>query len=408
MKAVELKNGIYWVGAIDWAVRDFHGYATPRGTTYNNYLIMDDEITLVDTVKHDFSEITIKNIKSVVDPAKIKHVVVNHIENDHVTSLDDIMSLTPDATIYITDKGKKGLSRFFDISRWNIKVVKTGDTLTIGKRTLLFLETPMLHWPDSMMTYVREEKILFSQDGFGQHIASSTRFDDELITCESMSDLDDAVIDYYANILMPFGPIIKNKIAEIGKLGLDIQMIAPDHGIIWRSHPQKVLKEYLAMASGKAHLSVSIIYDTMWHSTEAMTLPIMQGIIDEGVDCKVIKLRATPMSVAIKEFWKSRGCLIGSPTLNNIMYPTVAEFLTHVRGLRPKNRIAGAFGSYGWGGGAVRDAYEEFKKMGLEVVEPGLQVLYKPSLDDETKCYEFGRDFAKRVREYHTTFQEVN
>jgi flavorubredoxin len=408
MKAVELKNGIYWVGAIDWAVRDFHGYATPRGTTYNNYLIMDDEITLIDTVKHDFSEITIKNIKNIVDPSKIKNIVVNHIENDHVTSLDDIMSLAPDATIYITDKGKKGLARFFDISRWKIEVVKTGDTLTIGRRTLLFLETPMLHWPDSMMTYVREEKILFSQDGFGQHIASSTRFDDELITCESMSALDDAVIDYYANILMPFGPIIKNKIAEVQKLGLDIQMIAPDHGIIWRAHPQKVLKEYLAMANGKSDLSVSIIYDTMWHSTEAMSLPIMQGIRDEEVDCKVIKLRATPMSAAIKEFWKSRGCLIGTPTLNNIMYPSIAEFLTHVRGLRPKNRIAGAFGSYGWGGGAVKDAYEEFKRMGLEVVEPGLQVLYKPSPEDETTCYEFGRDFAKKVREYHTKFQEVN
>ncbi|MBI5102863.1 MAG: FprA family A-type flavoprotein [Nitrospirae bacterium] len=407
MKAVEIKGGIYWVGAIDWAVRDFHGYATPRGTTYNNYLLMDDDITLVDTVKHDFSETTIKNIKSVVDPSKIKNIVVNHIENDHVTSLDDIMALTPNATIYITDKGKKGLARFFDISRWNIKVVKTGDSLTIGKRTLLFLETPMLHWPDSMMTYVKEEKLLFSQDGFGQHIASSARFDDELITCESMAELEDAVVDYYANILMPFGPIIKNKIAEVQKLGLEIDMIAPDHGIIWRSHPGKVIKEYLDLAAGKANLSVSIIYDTMWRSTEAMSLPIMQGIRDEGVDCKIIKLRATPMSAAIKEFWKSRGCLIGTPTLNNIMYPTVAEFLTHVRGLRPKNRIAGAFGSYGWGGGAVKDAYEEFKKMGLETVEPGLQVLYKPSLEDETTCYEFGRDFARRVREYHTKFQEA-
>ncbi|MHB8881143.1 MAG: FprA family A-type flavoprotein [Thermodesulfovibrionales bacterium] len=407
MKAVELKNGIYWVGAIDWAVRDFHGYATPRGTTYNNYLIMDDEITLVDTVKHDFSEVTIKNISSVVDPSKIKNIVVNHIENDHVTSLDDIMALTPNATIYITEKGKKGLARFFDISRWDIKVVKTGDTLTIGKRTLLFLETPMLHWPDSMMTYVREEKILFSQDGFGQHIASSARFDDQLITCESMSELDDAVIDYYANILMPFGQIIKAKIGDIQKLGLEIEMIAPDHGIIWRSHPQKVLNEYLALANGRAHLSVAVIYDTMWHSTEAMTLPILEGIQDEGVDCKIIKLRATPMSVAIKELWKSRGCLIGSPTLNNIMYPTVAEFLTHVRGLRPKNRIVGAFGSYGWGGGAVRDAYEEFKKMGLETVEPGLQILYKPSREDETTCYEFGKEFARRVKEYHTKFAAV-
>lgn len=404
MKAVELKNGVYWVGVIDWAVRDFHGYVTPRGTTYNNYLIMDDEITLLDTVKYDFADITVKNIRSVVEPSKIKHVVINHIENDHVTSIDKIMALTPDATIYITEKGKKGIERFFDISKWNMKIVKTGDTLKIGKRTLLFIETPMLHWPDSMMTYIKEEKILISQDAFGQHIASAVRFDDEFATCESMSELEDAIIDYYANILMPFGQLIKAKIADIQKLRLDIEIIAPDHGIIWRANPQKVLQMYLDMANGKANLSVSIIYDTMWHSTEQMTLPIMQGIKDEGVECKVIKLRATPMSVAIKEFWKSRGALIGTPTLNNIMYPSVAEFLTHLRGLRPKNRIMGAFGSYGWGGGAVKEAYEEIKRMGLETVEPGLQILYRPSLEDETKCYEFGKEFAKKVKEYHQKF----
>jgi len=404
MKAVELKNGIYWVGAIDWAVRDFHGYETPRGTTYNNYLIMDDEITLMDTVKYDFSDSTIKNIRSVVDPSKIRHVVINHIENDHVTSIDKIMDLTPNAIIYITEKGKKGLDRFFDTTRWNIKTVKTGDTLNIGKKTLLFIETPMLHWPDSMMTYIKEDKILISQDAFGQHIASAVRFDDEFVTCESMSELEDAVIDYYANILMPFGQLIKAKIADIQKLGIEIEMIAPDHGIIWKANPQKVLQMYLDMANGKTNLSVSIIYDTMWHSTEQMTLPIMQGLKDEGVECKVIKLRATPMSVAIKEFWKSRGALIGTPTLNNIMYPSVAHFLTHLRGLRPKNRIVGAFGSYGWGGGAVKEAYEDFKRMGLEIFDPGLQILYKPSFEDETKCYEFGREFAKKVKEYHQKF----
>ncbi|MCL4456411.1 MAG: FprA family A-type flavoprotein [Nitrospirae bacterium] len=404
MKAIELKNGVYWVGVIDWAVRDFHGYVTPRGTTYNNYLIMDDEVTLLDTVKYDFADITIKNIRSVVEPSKIKHVVINHIENDHVTSIDKIMALTPDATIYITEKGRKGLDRFFDISKWNIKIVKTGDTLKIGKRTLLFIETPMLHWPDSMMTYIKEEKILISQDAFGQHIASAVRFDDEFATCESMSELEDAIIDYYANILMPFGQIIKTKTAEIQKMGLEMDMIAPDHGIIWRSNPQKVLQMYMDMAGGKANLSVSIIYDTMWRSTEQMTSPIMQGIKDEGVECKVIRLRATPMSMAIKEFWKSRGVLIGTPTLNNVMYPTIAEFLTHLRGLRPKNRIAAAFGSYGWGGGAVKEAYEEIKKMGLETVEPGLQILYRPSLEDETKCYEFGMEFAKKVKEYHQKF----
>lgn len=404
MRAVELKNDIYWVGAIDWAIRDFHGYETPRGTTYNNYLILDDEITLLDTVKYDFSDITIKNIRSVVDPSKIRNIVINHIENDHVTSIDRIMELTPDAVIYITEKGKKGIDRFFDTSKWNIKIVKTGDTLKIGKRTLLFLETPMLHWPDSMMTYIKEEKILISQDGFGQHIASAARFDDEFISCASMNELEEAVIDYYANILMPFGQLIKSKIADIQKLNLEIDMIAPDHGVIWRSNPQKVLQMYLDMANGKADMRVSIIYDTMWHSTEQMILPMVQGITDEGVACKVIKLRATPMSVAIKEFWISRGTLIGTPTLNNIMYPTIAEFLTHLRGLRPKNRIVGAFGSYGWGGGAVKEVYEEFKKMGLEIHEPGLQILYKPSFEDETKCYEFGREFAKKVKEYHQKF----
>ncbi|MBF0559025.1 MAG: FprA family A-type flavoprotein [Nitrospirae bacterium] len=404
MKAIRIKEDIYWVGAIDWAVRDFHGYMTPRGTTYNNYLIMDDEITLLDTVKYDFAETTIKNIKSVVDPSKIKNLIINHIENDHATSVGDIMQLTPDATIYITEKGRKGLERFYDLARWNIKTVKTGDTLKIGKRTLLFLETPMLHWPDSMMTYIKEDKLLISQDGFGQHIASAVRFDDEFVTCQSMAELDDAVVDYYANILMPFGQLIKAKIAEVQKLGLDIDMIAPDHGIIWRQNPNKVLQKYLDMANGKAPLRVAIIYDTMWHSTEMMTSPMMQGIKDEGVECTVIKLRATPMSVAIKEFWNSRGCLIGTPTLNNIMYPTVAEFLTHLRGLRPKNRIAGAFGSYGWGGGGVKEAYEELKRIGLEIVEPGLQILYKPSLDDETTCYDFGRAFAKQVKTYHEKF----
>ncbi len=404
MNATQIKPDIYWVGAIDWAVRDFHGYVTPNGTTYNNYLIMDEKITLLDTVKHDFSEIMLDNVTEIVHPSKIEYVIINHIENDHATSLDRIMAFAPNATIYISEKGKKGLARFFDISSWNIKTVKTGDTLNIGKRNLLFIETPMLHWPDSMMTYVKEDKILISQDGFGQHLATSARFDDEFIECASVSELEDSVIDYYANILMPFGSIIKNKVAEIQKLGLDIEIIAPDHGIIWRRDPGKVLKMYMDMATGKANLSVAIIYDTMWHSTEMMALPLMRGIKEEGVDCKVIKLRATPMSTAIKEFWKARGTLIGTPTLNNKMFPSVAEFLQHVTGLRPKDRIAGAFGSYGWGGGAVKEAYEWLKAMKLQTVEPGVEALYRPAPEDDQKCYEFGKEFARRVKEYHEQF----
>lgn len=404
MKPVEIKPNIYWVGAIDWSIRDFHGYITPKGTTYNNYLIIDKEITLIDTVKESFSEVMLKNISHLISPKDIKNIVINHIENDHASSLDKIMDIVPDAKIYISAKGKEGLSRFFDISRWNVTVVKTGDKINTGTKTLMFIETPMLHWPDSMMTYVEEDELLISQDAFGQHLATAARFDDEFITGCSEKELDDAVIDYYANILMPFGFIIKPKIEELQKLGLKISMIAPDHGIIWRSNPDKVIKMYLDMANGKAEEKVLIVYDTMWKSTEYMTYSIAQGVKEEGLDCKVIKLRATPLSWAITQFWNCRGTLIGSPTLNNLTFPPVMQFLSYLKGLRPKNRIVGAFGSYGWGGGAVKEIYEVLKGMGLEVFEPGIQIKYRPSLEDETKCFEFGRDFAKRLKEYHKNF----
>ena len=404
MGAVEIKPGIYWIGAIDWAVRDFHGYITPNGTSYNNYLILDRHVTLVDTVKHDFFEYTIDNIRSLVDPGKIENVVINHIENDHASSLDRIMELAPQATIYISERGKKALDRFFDTSRWTFKIVKTGQTLSTGTKTITFLETPMLHWPDSMMSYVKEDKLLISQDAFGQHLATSARFDDEYCDQYSVTNLEHAVRDYYANILMPFGTLVKAKIAEIHKLGLEIDMIAPDHGIIWKKDPGKILQMYLDMANDKADLRVVIVYDTMWHSTEHMTIPIMEGIKAAGIDAEVLKLRSTPMSVAIKRVWESRAMLIGTPTLNNIMFPTVAEFLTHLRGLRPKNRLTGAFGSYGWGGGAVKEAYEAFKKMGLDAVEPGVQVLYRPSAEDDKICFEFGRQFAEKTIEYHKKF----
>lgn len=405
MKSVEIKPDIFWVGAIDWGIRDFHGYITQNGTTYNNYLIKDEQVTLIDTVKHDFCSTTIENIKRIVDLSEIKNLVINHIEPDHASSIDMVMNLIPNATIYISERGKKGIDRYFDTSKWTFRIVKNGDTLNIGKYTLLFLETPMLHWPDSMVTYVKEAKLLISQDAFGQHLATAARFDDEFTECHSQFELEDAVVDYYANILMPFGQLIKTKIADIVKAGLEIDMIAPDHGIIWRRDPGSIIQKYLDLANNKADLRVAVIYDTMWHSTEHMTNPIMQGIKDEGVDCRVIKLRSSPMSEAIKEFWKARGALIGTPTMNNVMFPSVAEFLYHLGGLRPKGRMAGAFGSFGWGGGGVKEAYESFKKMGLEIVEPGFQVQYRPTLDDEQKCYEFGKEFAAKVKEYHKKFE---
>lgn len=405
MKAVEIKPNIFWVGAVDWAVRDFHGYITPRGTSYNNYLIVDEQTTLVDTVKHDFAEATIENIRMAVDPGRIANVVINHVEPDHASGIEAVMRIMPQATIYISERGKKGLDRYFDTSGWRFKIVKNGETLNIGKHTLQFIETPMLHWPDSMVTYVKEAKLLISQDAFGQHLATTARFDDEFVSCFSDAELDDAIIDYYANILMPFGQLIKAKIGEIVKLGLEIDMIAPDHGIIWRKDPGRIIQSYLDLANGKAKERVAIIYDTMWHSTEHMILPIVQGIKEEGLDCQVVKLRATPMSVAIKEFWKSRGTLIGTPTMNNVMFPSVAEFLYHLGGLRPKSRIVGAFGSFGWGGGGVKEAYEALKKMGLEITEPGVEVIYRPTESEREKCYAFGRDFAVKVKEYQKKFE---
>ena len=352
----------------------------------------------------EFGDISVSNIANLVEPSKIKNVVVNHIENDHMGALRRVMYLAPDATIYITKKGKAGMDRFFDTSKWNIKIVKTGDEIKTGKYILHFIETPMLHWPDSMVTYVKGANLLISQDAFGQHVASTARFDDEFIAHASEAELDDLTLDYYANILMPFGSLIKSKIAQIKKLGFPIDMIAPDHGIIWRKNPGKVLDMYLDMANGKSDLRVAIIYDTMWHGTEIMTQPVMQGIKDEGVDCKVIKLRATPMSAAIKELWKSRGFLVGSPTLNNEVFPSVAEFIVHLRGLRPRNRMTGAFGCYGWSGGAVKWLYNEFNNMKLKSVEPGLEVNYRPHKEDIKACYDFGRSFAKEVKEYHKSF----
>jgi len=404
MGTTEIKPGIHWVGAIDWAVRDFHGYITPHGTSYNNYLILDKHVTLVDTVKYDFVDYTIEHIKSLVDPSKIENVVINHIENDHVSSLDRIMELAPNALIHITERGKKGLDRFFNTAKWKFRIVKSGDTLDTGTKVITFLESPMLHWPDSMMSYIKADKLLISQDAFGQHLASSARFDDEYCNEYSIAGLEHAVRDYYANILMPFGALIKGKIAEVQKLGLDIDMIAPDHGIIWRKDPGKIIQMYLDMANDKTDLRVVIIYDTMWHNTEHMTIPLMEGVKAAGVDVEVIKLRATPMSIAIKRFWESRAMLVGTPTLNNIMFPSVTEFLQHLRGLRPKNRLVGAFGSFGWGGGAVKEAYAAFKQMGLEAVEPGVESNYRVSPEDIKKCFEFGKLFGEKTREYHKKF----
>jgi len=403
MKPVELKPGIFWVGAVDWAIRDFHGYMTPKGSTYNNYLVLDDEPTLLDGVKAEFADVSLTRIKALIEPGKIKHLIVNHIEPDHGGGLPAILALMPGVPLYCTEKGRKGLQKFHDVSRWDFHIVKTGDTLKIGKRTLLFVETPMIHWPDSMMTYIKEDRVLISQDGFGQHLASTQRFDDEFIECASEALLTEYMWDYYANILMPFGTVIKAKLDEFGKLGVDPVMIAPDHGVIWRN-PQKAIGMYRDMIEGKCHERVVIIYDSMWGNTGKLAQAITEGITDEGMDCRVIKLRQCPASEAVKEFWMARGSLLGTPTLNNKIFHYVAQFLAYLEGLKPKNRIASAFGSYGWGGGAVRDAVQKFRDMKLEIFEEGFEANYRPDAGEEQGAYDFGRRFAQAAREYHKRF----
>jgi len=405
MKPVQIKPDIFWVGAVDWAARDFHGYVIPNGTTYNNYLVRDEHPTLVDTVKSEFADEALEGLRGLIDPALIRNVIVNHIENDHLGALDRVMALCPEAAVYTTERGKKGMARFFDISRWDVRTVKSGDEIATGRYTLRFVETPMLHWPDSMVTWVKEAGLLISQDAFGQHYASAARFDDEFVRANGLVALEDAVIDYYANILMPFGNLIRTTLGQLEKLGIAPDMIAPDHGVIWRGDPGRVLKLYRNLVDGKADRRVTVVYDTMWKGTEMMTRAIAQGIMDEGVDCVVLKMRATPMSVAVKEIAKSRGMLLGSPTLNNDIFPSMAGFAAYLRGLRPRDRVAGAYGCYGWGGGAVKRLTEELKGMKLEVVEPGIEVHYRPSAEDRERCYAFGRQFAARVKEYHRKYE---
>lgn len=391
VEPLALARGVYWVGVIDWNLRDFHGYVTPKGTTYNAYLIVDDKITLVDTVKAEFSAEMLKRISQIVDPAKIDHVIVNHVEMDHSGSLPAIMTAAPDATIYCSKNGKDGLHLHYKADGcedWAIEVVKTGSELSLGSKTLMFIEATMLHWPDSMHTYIKEDKILLSNDAFGQHIATSKPFDDEV------GDVMAEAAEYYANILMPFGRIILKYIDTVKELGIDINMIAPGHGIIWRQDPAKIIEAYGRWARGETTKKVLIIYDTMWGSTHTMAKSILDGIKAAGVEVKLINIRKIDLSGIITEVLEAPVIMVGSPTLNNGIFPSVSELLTHLKGLRPKGKQAVAFGSYGWGGGAVKAMEKELEMAGFKLIEPGMQIRYRPDEEGIAACRQLGERIA--------------
>jgi anaerobic nitric oxide reductase flavorubredoxin len=394
MTKIALKDGIYWVGVIDWNIRDFHGYVTNRGSTYNAYLIQDEKTALIDTVKHTFSEELVRKIKDITPFEKIDYIIVNHVEMDHSSSLPVIAKLAKNARIFSSARGKDELIEHYGAEFERVETVKSGDTLSLGKKTLTFLEAPMLHWPDSMFTYLAEDKILMPNDAFGQHFASSERFDDEV---DQHILMEEATM-YFANILMALSPLIIRKIQEVVAMKLPIEMIAPSHGIIWRKDPMKIVNAYLDWSTPKTKNKVVIVFDTMWNSTDKMARAIADGIAAEGVDVKILKLRSYAISEAMTELLDAKAVLVGSPTLNNGMFPTLSSFLTYAAGLKPKGKLWSFFGSYGWGGGAVRGMVKVAKEAGFDVLEPGIEVKFVPDEDDLKKCLEFGRMVAQKIK----------
>ncbi|MBN1244347.1 FprA family A-type flavoprotein [Candidatus Bathyarchaeota archaeon] len=393
MNKVSLAEGINWVGVVDWNIRDFHGYVTRRGSTYNAYLILDEKTALVDTVKHTFSSELLSNVCEIVDPEKIDYIIVNHVEMDHSSSLPIVAKYAKNATIIASQRGKDALIEHYGAG-FNIQTVKTGDELKLGKRTLRFVEAPMLHWPDSMFTYVVEDKILMPNDAFGQHLASSERFDDEVDGHVLMEE----AATYYANILMPLAPLITRKIQEVVQMGIPIEVIAPSHGVIWRSDPSKIIKAYSDWSANVSKNKVVIVFDTMWGSTDKMARAVAEGVASQGADVKLLKLRAANRTEAMTEILDAKAVVVGSPTLNNGMFPTIGSFLTYATGLKPKGKLWGFFGSYGWGGGAVKSMTEMAQKAGFEIHEQSIEVKYIPEREDLKKCFEFGQQIAAKIK----------
>jgi len=391
MEIVELKKGIYWVGAIDWNVRDFHGYSTPYGTTYNAYLILDEKNVLVDTVRAPFYLEMLGQISQIIDPSKIDYIVANHVENDHSGALPQLVERVGTPTVITTERGKKGLEKYFQKSfKW--RIVKTGDALSIGHRTLNFLEAPMLHWPDSMFTYLKEDRVLLPNDAFGQHFASVQRFEDEV----GESVMRHAA-KYYANILWPLAPLILKKVDEVVKMGISIEMIGPSHGLIWRKDPGRIIQAYVEWSRGKTNRKILVVYDTMWGSTEQLAKAILKGLIEAGVDARLLHLRSNHRSDIIEEMLEAGGILLGSPTLNNGMFPTMGDFLTYMKGLKPKGKILGLFSSHGWGGGAIKAMRRVLEEEKFEIWEKELAVQFRPDSEELGRAVEFGREFAEKI-----------
>ena len=388
----KINDLITWVGKTDWELKKFHGdeFTTENGSSYNAYLIQDEKTVLIDTVWLHYDKEFVANLKQTIDLTRIDAIIIQHGEVDHSGALIELMKEIPNTPIFCTQNGVKSIKGQYH-QDWNFIPVKTGDTLNIGKNTLTFIEAPMLHWPDTMFTYMDQEQILFSNDGFGQHLASEHLYADEV----EQDELWNQAITYYANILAPFSMMVKNKITEIEKMNLPIKMICPSHGLIWRKNPKQIIQKYLEWADNYQENQITILYDTMWNSTRKMAEAIAEGIqsVDKEVTIKLMNTSKDDKTEVLTQVFRSKAVLVGSPTVNNGYLHSIAGILEMIKGMKLKNKKAAAFGSYGWSGEATKQITEELKKAGFEVVNDGIKALWTPDQDVTKQCIEFGKQF---------------
>ncbi len=397
MRPVEMKPDVFWVGAVDWSSRDFHGYSrSPRGTTYNAYLIKDEKTTLFDTVKADHAGELLCSISHLVNPEDIDYVVVNHLEPDHAGALPQIIERCKPEKIFVSPMGERALKAHFHDKDWPVEVVKSGDSINIGKRDIHFVETRMLHWPDSMCSYVAQDKLLITNDIFGQNIASNVRYADEI----DRDIVFDTAKEYYANIVLPYSAVTLKTLDALAGMNLDIDMIAPDHGLIFRGKEDVnyIIDLYRKFAEQKPAKKAVIVYDSMWHSTEKMASAITSGLTEGGIEVRQMWMKANHHSAVMTEVWDAAAVIVGSPTHNNGIMPLVAAMLTYMKGLRPQNKIGVAFGSFGWSGECVKIIGEWLEQMGMEQPEEAIKCKNVPTHEDLSKCYQLGLRLAELIK----------
>jgi flavorubredoxin len=389
----ELKPGITWVGYVDWTVRNFHGYLTERGSSYNAYLVQDGRSALIDAVKAPYVNGLIARVRDALGPAGPAYVVCNHAEPDHSGGLAAVLRAFPDAELVCDAKCRAALQRHYDTAAWRFKIVADGETLSLGRYTLQFFETPMVHWPESMFTYVPEVKLLFSMDAFGQHLAAAHRFDDT-------NDLDVVLAEaktYYANIVMLYGGPIARTLDKASGLAIDV--IAPSHGVIWRSHVGRIVDAYRRWVAGTPEPKVLVFYDSMWNSTEKMAQAIVEGVVeDDAADARLYNVRETHITTLATEILDAACVAVGSPTLNTTLMPEVAKVLTYLKGLKPGPKASLAFGSYGWSKGGARDVADTLAAMKFEPIGDPLQAQFVPDAAMLAACRDAGRELARRAR----------